>query len=88
MRSILGLCSLGFTLACCGAALAAPVDDHASPVYRDVFLDCKNRGNDNLLDFYRHQPCYRHGQRRAPDASRIRLPRRREPDGMCTIRST
>ena len=88
MRSILGLCSLGFTLAFGGAALAASVNDHASPVYRDVFLDCKNRGNDNLLDFYRHQPCYRHGQRRAPDASRIRLPRRREPDGMCTIRST
>src|SRR5919109_580908 len=41
MRSILGLCSLGFTLAFGGAALAASVNDHASPVYRDVFLDCK-----------------------------------------------
>jgi hypothetical protein len=83
MRRIIPLSSLGLTLALSGAALATPVDPWERPVDRHAFLERRGYANEPLLDYYRHKRYYRHDQDRARDkaSGKIRLPRRRDPDG-------
>jgi hypothetical protein len=87
MRLIIRLSCFAFTLACGGAVLAASLGSRTNAVHKDAGRDCKGRGTGSLVDFYRHDfyrhdGYYQHGRRRAPDAGKIRLPRRRDPDGI------
>jgi hypothetical protein len=87
MRKIITLSSLGLTLALSGAALATPVDPLEKPVDRHAFLERRGNAKEPLLDYYRHKRYYRHDQDRARDkaSGKIRLPRRRDPDGAAPV---
>jgi hypothetical protein len=88
MRKIITLSSLGLTLALSGAALATPADPLEKPVDRHAFLERRGYANQPLLDYYRYKRYYRHDLDRARDqaSGKIRLPRRRDPDGGGTVR--
>jgi hypothetical protein len=88
MRKIIPLSTLGLTLALSGAALATPVDPLEKPLDRHAFLERRGYAKEPFLDYYRHKRYYRHDQDRARDqaSGKIRLPRRRDPDGGGTIR--
>jgi hypothetical protein len=88
MRMIITLPFIGLTLALSGAALATPVSRIEKPVDRHALLERKGYANEPLLDYYRHKRYYRHDQDRARDqtSGKIRLPRRRDPEGPATVR--
>jgi hypothetical protein len=88
MRTTITLSSLGLTLALSGAALATPVGPLEKPVDRHAFLERRGSAKEPLLDYYRHKRYYRDQQDRARDqgSGKIRLPRRRDPNGPGTVR--
>jgi hypothetical protein len=88
MRTIIAVCSVGFTFALGSAALAKPVDRLANPAGTAVVLECRSSAGEKKRNYYRHKRIYRRdqGQPRDPGTGASRPPHRRDQEGAGTPR--
>ena len=85
---IITLSSLGLASALSDGAVGDAPRPLEKPVDRHAFLERRGYANEPLLDYCGHKRYYRHDLDRArgKNSGQIRLPRRRDPNGVGTRR--